>query len=124
MLLLSRARAMSEACAGALRLVDSTRGEMLTNEVASRTPPAQRTQLERSLAELRPALTRCADEFGTRVEQGPAKVRDAGSASAVAAVAASHKFELAAESYLGTLGVKIRPYGAGPNPFAGRADQR
>ena len=123
-LLLSRNRAVRTACLSSLRRIDVTRQNLLGVPMANRAPQRVRTELEKRLTELRPALTRCETEFEQFSD--PAKstgVRDVGATSVPNALAASRKFELAAEAFLSSLGIKVRPFASGDsNPFAGRAN--
>lgn len=123
-LLLSRVRAIRAGCAAALRAEEPARKNLLAAEVAQRTPTVRRTELEQSITELRAALTRCVEEYTGYVDrERPEEVRNTGNQLASATITTSHKFERIAERYLLAVGVKIRPYGAGPNPFAGSARQ-
>jgi len=122
-LLLSRNRAVRTACANALRSVDSARQNLLGSPAASRTPQRARDEVNQSQGELRLALSHCVTEFDGYSD--PARsdaIRDAGTHSASDAVLAGKKFERAAEAFLKTLGITVRPYGSGdpPSPFAGR----
>ena len=122
-LLLSRNRAVRTACASALRSVEAVRQNLVGSPAAGRAPQPGRAEVDRSLGELGPALSRCATEFDKYSDPaGSNAVRDAGTRSASDAVLAGKKFERAAEAYLSSLGITVRPYGSGPSPFAGSAN--
>ncbi|MEP7326330.1 MAG: hypothetical protein ABI836_10310 [Gemmatimonadota bacterium] len=123
-LLLSRNRAVRAACANALASIDSARQNLLGSPKAGQAPLGTRTELDKTVGELRPALSRCVAEFdGFSTPAGAIAVRDAGARSASDAVLTGKKFERAAEVFLNMLGITVRPYGAGgPNPFAGSAN--
>ena len=122
-LLLSRNRAVLAACANTLRSIDAAGQSLLGSSSASRAPARARSEVERSLGELRPALSRCVTEFSEYSDPARSSaVRDAGAHSASDAVMTGKKFERAAEALLGTLGITIRPYGSGASPFAGSAN--
>lgn len=122
-LLLSRSRAVLAACVSTLRSIDATRKSLLESSSASRAPERARTGVERSLGELRPALSRCVTEFSEYSDPARSNaVRDAGARSAMDAVNSGKKFERAAEALLATLGITVRPFGSGASPFAGTAN--
>lgn len=124
-LLLSRARAVRNACSNALRTVDSARQDLLGSPYAVRSPQRARDDVSKAQGELRLALTHCVTQFDEYSDPAKATaVRDIGTQSVSDAVTVGKKFERAAEAFLGTLGITVRPYGAGdaPNPFAGRSN--
>jgi hypothetical protein len=95
---------------------------LLDNEAAQRAPAAKRTSVERSIDELRPALSTCVQQF-EGFSQRPEQIRDSGGGSVLAAVSATRKFELATEAYLTSLGIKVRAFGADASPFATTRDR-
>jgi len=118
--LLSRARGLDAACAASLRHLDRSRAALLDTEIARRAPAPRRTALDRALIELRAALTTCSTEF--KAMSGPAKteeMRARGVSIAAKNQLAIRNFENAADPYLVSLGIKVRPHGAGANPYAG-----
>jgi hypothetical protein len=123
-LLLSRTRAVRSACANALRWVDPARQNLLGSPNAGRVPQRARDDVTKTQAELRLALSHCVAEFDEYSDLARANaVRDVGTRSASDAVLVAKKFERAAEAFLSTLGITVRPYGAGAtNPFAGRSN--
>jgi hypothetical protein len=125
-LLLSRTRAVRTACSNALRGVDSARQDLLESPYAVRASLRARNDVSKAQGELRLALSQCVAEFDQYADLArAASIRDAGSRSASDAVMVGKKFERAAEAFLASLGITVRPYGAGegPNPFAsGRAN--
>jgi len=121
-LLLSRTRAVRTACSNALRGVDSARRDLLESPYAVRSPLRARNDVSKTQSELRLALSQCVAEFEQYADPARASaIRDTGTRSASDAVTVAKKFERAAEAFLGSLGITVRPYGAGdgPNPFAG-----
>jgi hypothetical protein len=95
---------------------------MLESQVGRRAPEPKRTAVDRSLIELRAALTNCATEYKAMSRRETAgDMRTRGVSPAVRNQMAIRNFEAAAEPYLLSLGIKVRPYGSGANPYAGTA---
>jgi hypothetical protein len=120
--LLSRARGLDAACRASLRHLDRSREMMLAPGPGQRVPAPRRTALDRSFIELRATLTACGQEYrelSKRERVGEMRTR--GVNQALKNQQAVRSFEAAADPYLLSLGVRIRPYGAGANPYAGGA---
>jgi hypothetical protein len=80
----------------------------------------RRTSLERSFIQLRAALNQCAIDFAEMGAPGKAqRVRDAGMSRVLPTQAAIRDFESAGDTFLRSLGVRVRPYGAGESALAG-----
>jgi hypothetical protein len=118
--LISRARMLESSCSASLRQLDLARREMLASKLAPRAPAPRRTALDKSLTDLRSVLLTCVSEYqklGTRA-QAP-EIRGRGIAQSRTNQQAVRNFESAADAYLLSLGIKVRPFGAGENPLAG-----
>lgn len=102
--------------------MDPARAGLLDNEAARRAPAARRTGVERSIDELRPALSSCVRQFEGFSER-LADLHEAGGGSVLAAVSATRKFEQATEAYLTSIGIKVRAFGADASPFATTRDR-
>ena len=108
------------SCSASLRQLDLARREMLASKLAPRAPAPRRTALDKSLTDLRSVLLTCVSEYqklGTRA-QAP-EIRGRGIAQSRTNQQAVRNFESAADAYLLSLGIKVRPFGAGENPLAG-----
>ena len=118
--LLSRARGLHVACSAALRHLDRTRSETLESERGRRAPAPRRTAADRAFIELRAALAECITEYKSinRLDQA-SQVRERGTGIGIKTQLAIRNFEEAAEAYLLSLGIRVRPYGSGANPYAG-----
>lgn len=122
--LLSRARGLEAACNASLRHLDRSRELMLASNPGQRVPAPRRTTLDRSFIELRATLTACGQayrEMSKRERVG--EMRSRGVNQAVKNQQTIRSFEAAAEPYMLSLGVRIRPYGSGANPYAGGTRQ-
>lgn len=120
--LLSRARGLDAACAASLRHLDRSRGQMLETATARRVPAPRRTALDRAFIELRATLTTCTAEYkGMSHIEKAEEMRARGVNIAAKNQIAIRNFENAAEPYLLSLGIRVRPHGAGANPYAGTA---
>jgi hypothetical protein len=118
--LLSRARGLEVACSASLRHVDRSRSRMLDSELARRAPAPRRTTLDRAFIELRATLSTCAAEYkGMSRWDRAEEMRARGVNLALKNQLAIRNFENAAEPYLLSIGIRVRPYGAGSNPYAG-----
>lgn len=118
--LLSRARGLESACTAALRHLDRSRDPMLGTDSGRRAPAPRRTALDRSLLELRAVLSTCTAEYkgmGSWARVGEMRAR--GVNIALRNQVGIRNFEGAAETYLLSVGVKVRPYGSGANSYAG-----
>jgi hypothetical protein len=118
--LLSRARGLDAACSASLRQLDRARSPILDSELASRVPSPRRTALDRSYIELRATLTTCASEYRgmSRMDKAD-EMRARGVNLAFKNQQAVRNFEAAAEPFLQGAGIRVRPHGAGANPYAG-----
>ena len=118
--LLSRARGLDAACAASLRHLDRSRARMLETAAARRVPAPRRTALDRAFIELRATLATCAAEYkGMSHIEKAEEMRARGVNIAAKNQLAIRNFEIAAEPYLLSLGIRVRPHGAGANPYAG-----
>lgn len=118
--LLSRVRAVRDGCTNSLRGVPASREGMLKSGPAGNAPLPRRTALERSFLELRSTLSTCSDAFGEMSARGKeSQIRDHSMSLAIKTQTAIRDFESAADAFLRTLGIKVRPYGAGASPYAG-----
>ena len=118
--LLSRARGLDAACTASLRHLDRSRTKLLESEMTRRAPAPRRTTLDRAIIELRAALTTCSAEFKGMSSPGKGEeMRARGVNIAAKSQLAIRNFENAAEPYLLSLGIRVRPHGAGANPYAG-----
>lgn len=119
--LLSRARGLESGCSASLRHLDRSRDLILgSSGLGSRAPAPRRTVLDRSLIELRSALTTCATEYkGMSSWARVGEMRARGVNIASRNQIAIRNFEAAAEPYLLSVGIKMRPYGSGANSYAG-----
>jgi hypothetical protein len=118
--LLSRARGLEAACSASLRHLDRSRSRILESELGRRAPAPRRTAVDRALLELRATLTTCAAEYQgmNRLDQ-MGLMKERGASLALKNQMAIREFEGAAEPYLLSLGIRVRPHGAGANPYAG-----
>ena len=95
---------------------------MLAPEMAARVPAPRRTALERAFIELRATLATCTTEYQGMSQAGKAEeMRARGVNIAAKNQVAIRNFENAAEPYLLSVGIRVRPHGAGANPYAGSA---
>ena len=118
--LLSRARGLDAACTASLRPLDQSRAALLDTELSRRAPLPRRTALDRAYIELRAALTTCSNEFKAMSSSGKGEeMRARGVSIAAKSQLAIRNFENAADPYLVSLGIHVRPHGAGANPYAG-----
>lgn len=118
--LLSRARGLEAACSASLRHLDRSRSRILESELARRAPAPRRTAMDRALLELRATLTTCATEYkGMSRLDLMGLMKERGANLALKNQIAIREFEGAAEPYLLSLGIQVRPHGAGANPYAG-----
>jgi hypothetical protein len=118
--LLSRARGLETACSASLRHLDRSRAGILESERGRRAPAPRRTGFERAYLDVRATLATCAAEYKgmSRMDQA-GQMREQGVSIALKNQLGIRAFEGAAESYLMSLGIRVRPYGAGANPYAG-----
>jgi hypothetical protein len=118
--LFSRARGLEAACSASLRHLDRSRSRMLDSELARRAPAPRRTAMDRALLELRATLATCAEEYKgmNRLDQ-MGQMKERGASLALKNQIAIRNFEGTAEPYLLSLGIRVRPHGAGANPYAG-----
>ena len=116
----SRARALDDACGASLSDLTRAQGRMLEPGMARRVPVPRRAALDRAFLELRSALTACGKEYKAMSgrEKGE-EMRARGVSIAAKTQVAIRNFEIAAEPYLLSLGIRVRPHGAGANPYAG-----
>lgn len=123
--LLSRSRGLEAACSASLRHLDRSRSRMLESGPARRAPAPRRTALDRAFLELRATLTTCASEYKSmnRVDQAE-EIRARGVRLAVRNQVTIRDFESAAEMYLLSIGIRVRPHGAGANPYAGSSQHK
>lgn len=118
-LVLSRARAVASACAASRRGLEPTRSAMLESPAVADARPATRQRVADRFAELAVALDACIRDFSpVRSIADVPGFLDRGPAPAVTARDASNQLERAAEVLLKSLHIDIRPFGAGPSPFA------
>lgn len=122
--LLSRARGLDAACSAALRHLDRSRSGTLGSERGRRAPAPRRTAADRAFIELRATLVECGTEYKAinRLDQA-SQVRDRGTGVGIKAQLAIRNFEEAAEAYLLSLGIRVRPFGSGANPYAGSSQR-
>jgi hypothetical protein len=121
-MLLSRARNLEVLCTASLRQLDRSRVRLLDGEVARRAPAPRRTALDRSIIELRAALTTCASEYRSMsLPESAEAMRARGVNVALKNQVAVRSFENTAELYLLSVGIRVRPHGSGSNPYAGSA---
>ena len=119
-MLRSRARSLDAACTASLRHLDRSRERMLMTAAAQRAPTPRRTALDRAFIELRATLTTCAAEYqGMSHFDKAEEMRARGVSIAAKNQLAIRNFEIAAEPFLLSLGIRVRPHGAGANPYAG-----
>ena len=124
-LLHSRARGIEIACTASLSLLVRSRNAMLGVPLARRATAPQRTALDKSLTELRTTLTSCSTEFkALAARDSTGEPRDRARGQAVKNLASIRNFEGAADPFLLSLGIRVRPYGAGANPYAGSSATR
>jgi hypothetical protein len=119
--LLSRARSLDAACSASLRHLDRSQSNTTDNERGRRAPAPRRATLDRSFIELRAALSTCAAEYRgmSQADRPGQQMRERGVGIAIKTQLAIRNFEQAAESYLLSVGIRVRPYGSGNNPYAG-----
>ncbi|MGE0351869.1 MAG: hypothetical protein AB7Q69_01410 [Gemmatimonadales bacterium] len=113
-----RSRLMSEACARSARAMAAARGDILSYDTSkSRT---QRVQLERQMNDLRATLDQCESQFGGWSKPGGGEdVRGYAVSRALRVQESVRLYEGTVDSYLKSIGIRIRPLGAGPSPLAG-----
>ena len=119
-MLLSRARGLENGCTASLRHLDRSRDGMLESQLGRGAPAPRRTTLDRATIELRAALTTCTTDYkGISRMAEAGQMRERGVTTALKTQHAIRVFEDAAEGYLLSLGIRVRPYGAGANTYAG-----
>lgn len=118
--LVARARTMRAACAGSDQALGPARGTVRAAKVVGALRSRRRLELLEGLDRLQEALTRCQAQFGVMSEpdQGE-RVRGYGNDRAVRVQAALRRYEGTLGQFLGAMGIKVRPPGAGPPPLSG-----
>lgn len=118
--LVSRARSMSDACTRSARVLEPTRRTVAEAKVSGARQVRRRRELLAEFGRLGGALTRCREEFGamSAMSQGE-RVRGYGNDRAERVQAALRRYERTLGEFLGAMGIKVRPLGAGPSPLAG-----
>jgi len=115
--LVSRARMMYQACARSGRTVPPTRraieGFKLTDPAKAR----RRQEVLSSMDRLKETLVRCETEFAamSQPDQGE-RVRGYGNDRAIRVQTAIRGYEATLRDFLGVMGIRVQPLGAGPRP--------
>jgi hypothetical protein len=88
----------------------------------AKVPVARRTALDQKFADLKASLSQCSTDFKAMTELHKAQeIKESGVTRLLQTENAIQSFETAGYTYMLSLGVKIRPYGAGVSPLAGGA---
>ncbi len=119
--LFSRARSLTGACDASLRHLDRTRHLILSSDRAERAPAPRRTALDRSAIALRAELMNCTGFYREITRDRVRDMRGKGVTQALKTQGAIRDFEGAAEAYLLSVGIKVRPHGSGTDVYAGSA---
>ncbi len=118
--LVSRARAMRDACSSSARAVDPARTRVIAAKIVGTIGARRRLEMVRSLDVLSGKLAHCRSEFALMSDAGQGeRVRDYGNDRATRIQAALREYERTLNRFLGTMGIKIEPLGARPSPLAG-----
>jgi hypothetical protein len=117
--LISRARSIEQACTASLGMLDETRKTLFTPEAIQKLAADRRVALERSFEQLKITLGSCTTEFQQLATERGVDLKGRGATHSGRNQDSIENFESAAVYYLGVLGVRIRPYGSGENPYAG-----
>ena len=118
--LLSRARAMREACARSERTVAPTRKAVLNVRPLDPRRLKHRSELVGAMDHLSGALARCEQDFAAMSRPGQGEtVRGYGNDRAIRVQSAMRKYENALRGFLGVMGIKVTPLGANPRASAG-----
>lgn len=117
---LSRARRIESACNSSLRGLDQGQEEMLNSGPGRKAPTDRRVSLQKSFNELNAALTACSRDFKVMGERGnEPQIRNEGPGKLNQVQVAVRNFEGSADEFLRSVGIRVRPHGAGPSSLAG-----
>jgi hypothetical protein len=118
--LLSRARMMRDACARSVKTVPPTRKVLLSTEVSGDQKIKHRRELVSAMDSLRRVLVGCETEFTSMSQPGQGeRVRGFGNDRAVRVQTELRRYDHVLMSFLQTMGIRIRPLGAGTSGSAG-----
>lgn len=117
----SRVKVLRDACNRAARTAGPTLSVISsTTSVPSPDPRNVRAETERGLESLRQAMEKCGTEFGALLPVEKAEeLRGYAVPRALRMQESIRTYERVLEQYFATAGIKVRPRGAGKNPFAG-----
>jgi hypothetical protein len=118
--LVSRARAMRDACAASARTLPATRAVLADGPAPDEKVARLRTQLVAEADRVAAALAACEETFGgwARAADGEA-VRGYGNRRADELRSPIRAYEARLDAYLRSIGIRIRPIGAGAPLVAG-----
>ena len=118
--LLSRARVMRDACGRSVRTIPTTRSALLQAKPSTDKRLRSRTELVSELDTLAGALTRCEKDFAAMSQPDQAEtVRGYANDRAVRVLGALRRYETSLRNFLGVMGIRVTPLGAGPSAAAG-----
>jgi hypothetical protein len=117
----SRVKVLSDACNRAARTAGPTLSVISsTTSVPSPDPRNVRAETERGLTSLRQAMGQCGTEFAALLPADKAEeLRGYAVPRALRMQESIRTYERVIEEYFATAGIKVRPRGAGKDPFAG-----
>jgi hypothetical protein len=115
--LVSRARTMYQACARSGRTIPPTRQAVQDFNLNDPVKAKRRQELLGSMDRLKEAVVRCETEFAamSRSDQGE-RVRGYGNDRAIRVQTAIRGYEMALRDFLGVMGIRVQPLGAGSRP--------
>lgn len=118
--LLSRARVMRAACAGAARTLSPTRTAITDLELVERARLQRRGELLRAMDQLKKALTRCEVDFAAMSREGQGEtVRGYGNDRAERIQSALRSYDKALQAFTAVMGIRLPPPGTAPRPSVG-----
>lgn len=116
--LVSRARSLRDGCAASARTLPQTRAVLSSGPAPTSQARAARTELMARMDTMAAALAECQTQFDDWVKKDDGEaVRGYGNRSAGAIRAPIRAYESQLQLYLGMIGVRIRPIGAGESPI-------
>ena len=111
---------MRDACGRSVRTIPATRSALLEAKPSTDKRLRSRTQLVSELDTLAGALTRCEKDFAAMSQPDQAEtVRGYANDRAVRVLGALRRYETSLRNFLGVMGIRVTPMGAGPSPATG-----
>ena len=118
--LVARARSMRDACARSRRTVPPTRAVVQAAQLSDQKKAARRRELVTALDTLSTVLGRCETEFAAMSQEGQGeRVRGYGNDRATKVQRSLRSYELALQSFLQIMGIRVLPAGSVRTPAAG-----